>query len=345
MPFVAMTRKSAASRCPGERCDMHCGNLSQATPCICVAARTMKDPRLAAQAAKACRSPLILTPVSYVDNFNDDGLECGPKLRDHRLFIWQNRIGACLIPFTQHEIDKDESPLDHDPQAGVYVYRNVIDTRRGTYRSPPDKPELSGSFLHDEGHLVGDHGSPVWPVIHFYQNTVLRRTPVFRGYFLFGLGAQGLHKTERDVFNNLFVQIEGTPGAAFVGMKQAEKLREGGNLLWSVKQGPATMANLFGKFRGSDLFQQSRSYYPPGWTTDDHVGDPKFVRLVDADSRVDLRLESGSPAIDGGVVLPAESPDALCEADDGPPDIGALPHGAEPWGVGIEGRLPLFADW
>lgn len=48
---------------------------------------------------------------NFVDNFNDDGLECGPKLRDHTLFIYQNRVGRCLIPLTQHEIEKDEAPL------------------------------------------------------------------------------------------------------------------------------------------------------------------------------------------------------------------------------------------
>src|SRR5690606_2054876 len=52
---------------------------------------------------------------NFVDNFNDDGLECGAKLRDHKILIYQNRIGRSLIPITQHEIEKDESPLDHDP--------------------------------------------------------------------------------------------------------------------------------------------------------------------------------------------------------------------------------------
>src|SRR5262245_48895594 len=117
---------------------------------------------------------------NFVDNFNDDGLECGPKLRAHTLFISQNRIGRCLIPFTQHEIDKDESPLDHDPKAGVFVYRNVIDLRGGTYKAPPTQPDPGGAFLREEGHLIGDHGGPIWPVLRFYQNTVLRHTPVFR---------------------------------------------------------------------------------------------------------------------------------------------------------------------
>ena len=132
---------------------------------------------------------------NFVDNFNDDGLECGPKLRSHTIFIHENRIGACLSPFTQHEGDKDESPLDHDPKAGVFVYRNVIDLRAGTYKSPPAQNDPTGAFLHDEGHLVGDHGGPIWPVMHVYHNTVLRETPTFRDYFLFGLGPQGLRNS------------------------------------------------------------------------------------------------------------------------------------------------------
>ena len=46
----------------------------------------------------------LAVKYNLVDNFNDDGLECGPKLRAHTLFISQNRIGACLIPLTQHEM-------------------------------------------------------------------------------------------------------------------------------------------------------------------------------------------------------------------------------------------------
>ena len=63
---------------------------------------------------------------NFVDNFNDDGLECGAKLRWHTIYIHHNRIGACLGVFQQNEIDKDESPAMHDPDSGVYVYRNEI---------------------------------------------------------------------------------------------------------------------------------------------------------------------------------------------------------------------------
>ena len=282
---------------------------------------------------------------NFVDNFNDDGLECGPKLRDHTLSIFQNRIGACLIPFTQHENEKDESPLDHDPGAGLFVYRNVIDLREGTYKSPPTQPLADGSFLHEEGHLVGDHGGPIWPVMRFYQNTVLRRTPVFRDYFLFGLGAQGLRRTERDVFNNIFVQADQAPGVGFAGIKDVGNLREGGNVLWGLKQQPDAKRDALTRFRSTKMFIDSRSVFEPGWTTNDIVADPKFrVLPPDALAACDLRLEPDSAAIDAGQPVPADWPDPLRGLDRGPPDSGALPAGAESWRVGVDGRLSLFGS-
>lgn len=86
------------------------------------------------------------------------------------------------------------------------------------------------------------YGGPVWSVMHVYHNTVLRATPTFRNYFLFGLGAQGLRNTERDVFNNIFVQMDKVPGAGFAGIREPGNLREGGNILWGVKDGAAVTA-------------------------------------------------------------------------------------------------------
>jgi hypothetical protein len=40
---------------------------------------------------------------NLVENFNDDGLEGGPKLRAHTLFIHENLIARVLSPLTQHE--------------------------------------------------------------------------------------------------------------------------------------------------------------------------------------------------------------------------------------------------
>jgi hypothetical protein len=278
---------------------------------------------------------------NFVDNFNDDGFECGPKLRSHTMFIYQNRIGACLGVFQQHEIDKDEAPTGHDATSGVNVYRNVFDQRAGVYYGLPAKADPSGAFLHSEGHFISDHGSPVYPVMRVYHNTLLRRTPVFRDYFLFGLGAASLKNTERDVFNNLFVQSDRVPGVVILA-KEAGNLREGGNLLWGLKDGPALKADPFKKFRGSALFVDSRKRYEPGWTTQDRVANPKFVKYTDDKSTPDLRLQADSPAINAGQELPRDWPDPLRDADKNAPDIGALPLGAAFWGVGVNGRISLF---
>ena len=280
---------------------------------------------------------------NFVDNFNDDGLECGPKLRSHTLYIHQNRIGACLGVFQQHEMEKDESPLDHDAKAGVFIVRNVFDTRAGVYYGVPTQPDPTGAFLHHEGHLASDHGSPIWPVMRLYQNTFLRRTPSYRDYFLFGLGATGLRNTERDVFNNLFVQIEKVPGTGFAGIKEPGNVRAGGNLLWGVLDGPALTGDPFAKFRASPLFPASRKHFAPGLTTHDRVADPKFISLsADLAAATDLRLQPDSPAVNTGQPVPPEWPDPLRAADEGAPDIGALPLGAVAWGVGVDGRIPLF---
>ena len=279
---------------------------------------------------------------NFVDNFNDDGLECGAKLRWHTIYVHHNRIGACLGVFQQHEIDKDESPLTHDADSGVYIYRNIFDQRAGVYYGLPRKPDPSGSFLHHEGAVLSDHGSPTYPVMRVYHNTFLRRGPVWRNYFLFGLGARALRNTERDVFNNMFVQAEGIPGAVVYG-KEAGNLREGGNLLWGVTGGLDEKVDPFAKLRNSPLFENSKQVYEPGWTTQDIVADPRFVKLTENPGTAsDLRLSKSSPAIDRGVTIPAKWPDPLAEADDGKPDIGAVPFGTEAWGVGVDGRIPLF---
>lgn len=275
---------------------------------------------------------------NYLDNFNDDGIECGPKLRDHTFYIYQNYIGACLGQFQQHEIAKDESPEDHSPLSGMFVYRNIIDPREGVPYHLPKEVDATGSFLHHEGALASDHGSPTYPVMRFYHNTLLRRGPVFRDNYLFGLGAVGMRRTERDVFNNIFVQTERPPGVKFVAIKQPHALREGGNLLWSLKDVPAEP---FAKFRKSPLFDASKQVYPPGWTMEDKFADPKFLSFGGTQPE-DVRLQPGSPAVNGGLEIPQDWPDVLRQADKGEPDIGAVPLGTQPWRIGVDGRMTML---
>ncbi len=55
-----------------------------------------------------------------------------------------------------------------------------------------------------------------------------------------------------------------------------------------------------------------------------------------------MRLTKGSAAVDAGLAIPAAWPDPLRDADAGKPDVGAMPFGAKVWGVGVDGRVPLF---
>ena len=49
-----------------------------------------------------------------------------------------------------------------------------------------------------------------------------------------------------------------------------------------------------------------------------------------------------SPAIDAGLSVPVKWPDPLRESDKGKPDVGAVPFGGTGWGVGVDGRIPVF---
>jgi hypothetical protein len=141
------------------------------------------------------------------------------------------------------------------------------------------------------------------------------------------------------------VQSDRVPGVSFVGVKQAGQVREGGNLIWGLKEGPQLQRDVFAKFRASPLFEESRKAYAPGWTTHDRVSDPKFVRLAsDRSAPADVRLLADSPAVNGGLPIPAEWLDPLRDSDRAEPDSGALPHGAQLWGVGVGGRIPLFGE-
>ena len=200
---------------------------------------------------------------SLVDNFNDDGLECGPKLRDHTIYIHENRIGATPRRLQQHEIDKDESPLD---QCGRF--RSVCFPQRvrfGGWRSgPPVMLIRTGAFLHAEGHLGGDHGSPTWPVMGFYHNTILRRIAATSQRSA-SLAWVSLARTTGNVFNNIFVQMDGIPGVKFIALPHAQKNCEKGGTCSGACQGRRQMADkASGKVSRSPLIRRKPQVLPAG---------------------------------------------------------------------------------
>ncbi len=276
---------------------------------------------------------------SFVDNFNDDGFEPGPKRARGRIEISQNLVTRVLSPFTAH--GKKPVPVDAEPGSGLHIFRNVFDLRRGTYKTPPAGDDPGGAFLDERTEILAhDHGSPVHPIYHVYQNTFLMRSGGWRGYYAFTWGGH-MRGTTRRVFNNLFVQEEGAIGVNFTALAEGDDLQSDGNLHWSVRSPAPSAAEVFAKFRASPLFAASRAKYPPGWGASDVVADPKFAALgTDGKSPVDLRLAADSPARAAGIAVPAEWPDPL-RGGAGKADIGALPFGAAAPGFGIHHRITL----
>jgi hypothetical protein len=264
---------------------------------------------------------------NLVDNFNDDGIEPGPKKERGTSLIFQNLITRTLNPFTAHA--NKPMPVEAEPGSGLYVFRNVVDLRQGTYKAPPSEPDPSGAFLDEPTQLVcHDHGSPVHAVYYVYHNTFLLPKSCFRNYYGF-TWAGHTRGTTRRVFNNVFVQAEGLPGLNFSAVSPDDDFQADGNLLWGQKEGPRHAGDFFATFRRTPLFAASKKQYAPGWGANDLFADPKF-------EVTDYRLTSRSPAHNAGVPLPKEWPDTLRDNDEGRPDIGALPIGSAPFVVGIE---------
>jgi hypothetical protein len=265
---------------------------------------------------------------NFLDNFNDDGIEVGSKKEKGQVLIYQNFISRCLLPFSLHgKPGEKPRPIPSEEGSGVYIYRNIVDGRHGTYKSPPEAADASGAFLdYPTQGIAADHASPTWPIYYVYHNTFLLKDPK-DGTYGFRWSA-GLRESQRRVFNNIFVQIEGAPSFR-VFPTANDDFQADGNLHWSVKAGAQYKGGLFDKFRRSPLFEASKKRYPPGWFSHDVLADPRFQALEGATLRtLDLRLQKGSPAIDAGVEIPATWPDPLRKQDMGRPDIGALPLGA-----------------
>lgn len=270
---------------------------------------------------------------NFVDNFNDDGFEPGPKRERGQVFIYENLISRCLSPFTAHA--KKPTPVDAEPGSGVYIYRNIVDLRRGTYSTPPETADPSGAYLERPTVAIAhDHGGPIHPIYYVYQNTFLVQAGVFRDYYAFSFGAH-TRGTTRRVFNNIFAQAEPLHDQNFTGLAADDDFQSDGNLFWGLGDAAKPAGDIFAKLRQSPLLAASKQRYAPGWAAGDLHTDPRFVRFdTDARTPADVRLQPGSAAIDAGVAIPTEWPDPLRSADQGKPDLGALPASAAMFPVG-----------
>jgi len=277
---------------------------------------------------------------NYVDNFNDDGIEVGPKRRSGRLLIHHNLLSRALQMFTLHGARVPGEIVPHEPGSGTYIYRNVIDLRQPINRRHPKSPE--DTEVYAPSRLASDHGSPIWPVIHAYHNTILAPGRAYRGSYARGLGGH-LRGTRRVVLNNVFLQVTDEPG---LFLESGENdLFVDGNLHWSVQRPPGHESDPLAETRRKGKwFDVSKQKYPPGWTAHDVFAAPRFQRFGDSGrSGEDLRLQESSPAVDAGVALPGGYPDSDREQDAGKPDVGAFPLGSEVLRVGVDGRVNATA--
>jgi len=267
---------------------------------------------------------------SLVDNFNDDGLEFGPKRPGRRFLIYLNRISRCLTSLTLHGSWR-EVPTERG--SGVYIFGNVFDLREPVHYAWPGKD--GPQEITSRGRLVGDHGSPTWPVYYLYHNTILVHESSWRSHYGAGL-ARATRGTRRRVLNNIIVHLEGTPGFRFPAADQ--DWFADGQLHWSVKHGAALTATGLAAL----VKRANRKGHPALWGANDRLADPKFVSFQpDWRRPSDLRLRNDSPAIDAGVAVPKDWPDPMRAADKGKPDIGAFPLGAGVVRIGAFGRYTL----
>lgn len=227
----------------------------------------------------------------------------------------------------------------HGNREGVsrYVYRNIFDLREPTRgHRPTHEDERRWAWRALYIAKTGEIGPT-----SFYQNTFLVRN----GFTIMGGLRFRTPDNPRRILNNLFISLN--PHRTIAGTIPSDYPAEiDGNLWHRHGEKEATGTPLFRghedleAYRDSELFEESKQWYEPGWKAHDIQAEPGFKRFHgEARPDDDLRLRDDSPARGAGIVLPdyLEDPDRL--TDGKRPDIGALPHGTEPIAVGRHGRF------
>lgn len=313
---------------------------------------------------------------NLVDNVSDDGvfLTAGTAFDGSTpgggVEVTQNRFSRCLTTFAFGVGHGRQKVLADRIQtgAGVQIARNVFDFRRPVHYYQPrsaDDPQTVDS----RGRLLGDHGSPAWEPLAFYNNTVLNADTPFRAGYGGGTNGGMGRAGSRRVFNNIFLNTEGQPGyvlpevvkpklagipapddvtpsgATAAASPFVPDFAADGNLHWSLAAGFDATPFLT-QLRRSSRTADERASRVLGWTSRDVAADPQFER-VSPDWRVacDLRLRTDSSALRAGVSVPVQWPDPLRgNSNESISDIGAMPTDSTPWRIGKLGRLNVFGD-
>lgn len=266
---------------------------------------------------------------NLVDNMQDDGIYLSPMYARYdrimgkaKVHLYQNYFSRALTMLAYggtESVNTDQ----------IHFYRNIIDLRKPLNIGRPNA-KSPGAVNTYAGHVMGDHGSPPWPSLFSYHNTVISREPGRAADFLFTSGATA--DRPRRSFNNIFVHGSRLPT---FNVSESPYIQSDGNLFWQPGLDVKTAAPFFTVYRGTSAFANSKKFYPPGFDAHSLATDPRFVKFsIDPLEMNDYRLQPGSPALNAGVPIPVDWPDPLREADKGKPDIGALPLGAEPFRIG-----------
>jgi hypothetical protein len=283
---------------------------------------------------------------NLLENISDDGIfltsGTAPDGTTHggNVHLWQNRIARCLTVFAFGVGHGRQKMLATGRQtgAGIWAHNNVIDERKWVPYFPPHS---SGEpqDLTFKGRMCGDHGSPAWEPLAFYNNTILEGAAPFRAAYLDGLGHAISPGAPRRLLNNIVALAAGVPGTVF--QEKEPDLIADSNLHWGYAPGVEMSADDFlRKLRGAKTAVASVKQYAPGWAAHDLYADPRFVKYnLDPNATVDVRLQKESPAIGAGLSIPAEWPAPLAGAKGR--DLGAIPASVEAWRVGVGGRLDI----
>ncbi len=287
---------------------------------------------------------------NLVENISDDGLflTCGTAydgtVWGGDIEITQNRFARILTTFAfgvGHGRQKVLGPDRKQTGQPAIIARNVFDFRQPVHYRWPNGPD-DVQELNSYGRFAGDHGSPAWEPMLIVHNTILSGDPPRYDYLTDGLGRAMQHGTRRRVFNNIVCQMQGLVGSTLP--PPTADFQADGNLAWSLTDGEK-LTPLFDKFRKSPSFAASQEKYPVGWTTNDVVQPPRFVKYpADGHETADVRLTADSPAVNSGVVIRDEWSDPLKSADAGHPDRGAIPLGAAAWQIGVQGRWNVTGE-
>jgi len=209
----------------------------------------------------------------------------------------------------------------------VFVYRNIFDLREpimaGRMSETRAEPSLS------TGKLIGDHGSPPWSTLTLFHNTVIAGGSRDA---LMASGSGATPERPKRVFHNIFFHTDRLP--AYLMRPEGTHLTSDGNLFWSPTVDEKTVAGFFKKWRASPAFEANKKLYEPGSEANSLVTDPKLMNVSPKVAHSGYALAADSPAINAGAPVQVDPGDEDAAADEGKPDIGAIPAGGKMFSVG-----------